>query len=108
VGDGYNHIRHDDYDAGDYADALIRAADDREILAEAPFRAQALTERLQAAGIAVESYYVDEPLEVCRSRFEQRERRPLATQHQQTLRRYAARQWDHRGTSEQIRDLLKR
>ena len=68
VGDGYNHIRHDDYDAPDYADALIGAADDREILAEAPFRAQALTERLQAVGITVESYYVDEPLEVCRDR----------------------------------------
>jgi len=37
VGGGYNHVRHDDYDVRDYADALIRAADDREILAEAPF-----------------------------------------------------------------------
>lgn len=105
----FTYIPHDDYPVANYAQALVNASQTstKPILAEAPFRISILIDQIRMRNIKVITYYIQEPEQTIRQRYEQRDLKPFPKQHQSNLNRYNQRPWDHRGTSQLILNLLK-
>jgi hypothetical protein len=81
--DKYNYIRHDDYMGGGYADALSRATRSgaKTVLADCPFQERKLVEELACQGIDPVCFFIVEPVEVIRKRYEERDLKPIPKQH---------------------------
>jgi hypothetical protein len=106
----FEHVPHDEHPARDYAKVLAeraRAEGTREILAEAPFRAAHLQEMLAAHHVKVHTYYLDVPSATAREQYESRTGKTFPEQHARNLERYASRDWDHRGSAEELLETLK-
>jgi hypothetical protein len=111
IKDAYNYVQHDTCPVNQYAHLLQRESQDRDgnkpILAEAPFRASILLEELRYLGVPVKTYHLNETEPKVRVRYEMREGHPIPKQHITNLHKYAKRQWDNSGTSEEILAKLK-
>lgn len=107
--DQFSYIPHDEYPVDRYHVKLIEAAQwsKKPILAEAPFRCSVLIEQLKEKEISVKTYHIDEPLVRVIDQYEKRMKKRFPKQHMSNYYRYRDREWDHRGTSEQILSILK-
>lgn len=107
----YNYKPHDSYPVNEYHKHIIDAAnspDNKPVLAEAPFRISVLIDLLKSQGIPVKTYYISEPEQTIRNRYETRDGKSYPKQHTTNLKKYDARDWDERGTSEQVLDILNK
>ena len=109
VGDGFEHIAHDEHAARDYARVLAERAraGGKPILAEAPFRVGVLQAMLTAHRVPVKSYYLDVDQETAKRQYEARTGKAFPEQHARNLERYAMRDWDHRGSADAMLEKLK-
>ena len=105
----FMYIPHDEHQVDQYYLYLVQAAKRGTVpvLAEAPFRVSVLIEELERFGLEVKTYYITDDESVIKARYEARSHKPFPKQHSSNLARYNARQWDVRGTSDQILNHLK-
>jgi hypothetical protein len=107
--EGFDHRPHDSYPVKEYGQQLINASRDthKPVLAEAPFRIGDLVAEMMCSGVDVITYYISEPEHVIKQRYENRMGKPFSKQHSSNLRRYDEREWDYRGTSQEILNILQ-
>lgn len=104
----FNHLPHDDYPVAIYHSHLIRAArETKPVLAEAPFRISILIEQLREHNIPVKTYYITDAEHLIKKRYEARDQKPYPKQHSTNLKKYDLRDWDFKGTPEQILNILR-
>lgn len=105
----FNYVPHDDHRVDAYHNALIVAAtvSNQPVLAEAPFRISVLIDQLQAQGIKVITYYITDHEMKIKLQYERRDNKVFPKQHITNLKRYNQRSWDHRGTAQEILNLLR-
>ena len=107
--DAFQYVPHDAIkDRRLYAGKLLEAdqSGDKPVLGEAPFGIQALVDQLKAGGANVVTHYLSEPTAVVAKRYVTRSGRPFRQQHADNKARYDAREWDHRGTPDEIQASL--
>jgi hypothetical protein len=107
----FDWVPHDAHPVARYYIAILEAAKQstKPILAEAPFRISELYDQLTKRGAVVKDYWILEPLEVCKRRYEQREGKAYLDQHIRAHAKYAARlkgSYARQGTSAQVLAML--
>ena len=110
--DKYFYIPHDDYIGKDYGWALIKKSRsiDKPILGEAPFQISELIRRLQNSGATVKPYFIIEDSETTKTRYEDREKKPIPQGHLTRIETLKKRAKEYRapyGTSSEILEMLK-
>lgn len=106
----FNYIPHDDFPVSDYHEYLLAAAKrmSRPVLGEAPFRISILIDKIKAQNVPVKTYYISEPEHLIKQRYEKRDLKPWPKQHATNLQKYNQRQWDTKGSAQEILNLLRK
>jgi predicted kinase len=111
LSDAFDYVPHDEIrDRRLYAGALLdadRTSGGRPVLGEAPFGIQALVDQLKAGGASVVTHYLSEPTAVVAKRYVGRTGKPWRQQHADNKARYDVRDWDNRGTPDEIHAKLQ-
>lgn len=111
LADKYEWCPHDDYHVDDYHNALhyMCGAYGKPIIAEAPFRASILVEKLKKKGIKVIECYITAPEALLEQRYMAREGKAYPKAFSTNLAKYNERykSLQIRGSSEEVLKLLK-
>lgn len=110
--DRYHYVSHDDYVDTFYLDAIVRESTTakKPLLIEAPFSISQLKDPLEGKGYSVTPIFIQEPEDVIRNRYIEREGKPILAGHLTRQKTYAERAelWhSFAGTSEQVLAYLK-
>lgn len=106
------YVPHDLYAIDRYPSVLVGIAknNNKPIIAEAPFRVSVIQKVLYEKGIRVSSYLINEPAQIVKQRYENRDKKPIPRQHLTNRLRYLStdRNWVAIGSSTEILEIIKR
>lgn len=109
----YHYMEHDRYlKIADFVDAIVWAAagTDKPAVIDCPYNETELRKQLEARGLIVRTYFINEPLAVIQQRYLARENKPLPNAAAGRVKNIAkkADKWNApSGTAEQILEILR-